>query len=427
MTDAIINYALRQMRSVGFDKSHCTLSFDDKQELNVENDRISLLRSGQDQELFLTGIKAQRQASISISSMDEHSINNAIADLLEMAEGSQADAAYDIAPAQPAESFTVGPQRADLDLMYDRLSEFLGYVKKHYPTIILAECSIDYTQANTRLVNSNGVDFTEVRGSYNGSMLFTAKNDDSTSSYSFTGFSSFDLDKPIHQYSTIKTQLKNTRDSLHAKPVPNKFVGDIIITPDAIDDFISFLTDSVRDGSMIAGTSLYRDKLNQTITSGQLTLKSTPLDKSLPGGYFFTSDGFKVEDMTLLNQGVLSRYLLSHYGARKTGLERAPSEGGCMVLEGGDSRVEEMIAAIDEGIVLGRFSGGEPSEKGDFSGIAKNSLYIKDGKIQFALAETMISGNMARVLNSVKAVSKEQVDFGDSRMPWIQVSGITVS
>ncbi|OED50963.1 hypothetical protein ACH42_00535 [Endozoicomonas sp. (ex Bugula neritina AB1)] len=427
MTDTIINYTLHQMKAAGFEKSHCTLSFDEKQELNVENGNISLLRSGEDQELFIVGIKDQRRASISISNLNEASIKDAISLLVEMADGSEQDTAYDIAPQQPSESFLSGPQTADLDLMYDRLSEFLTYVSEHYPLIIMSECSIDYTHTNTRLVNSNGVDFTEVRGDYNGSMLFTAKDDEQSSSFSFTGFSSFDLSKPIHRYSTIETQLKHTSDSLQAKSIPDKFVGDVIITPDAIDDFIGFLTGSIRDNSLIAGTSIYKDKLNQPVASDKITLKSVPLDTNLPGGYSFTSDGFKVENMLLLDKGVLNTYLLSFYGARKTGLERAKNEGGCMVLEAGDSTLASMIASIDEGIILGRFSGGEPAEKGDFSGIAKNSLYIKNGQIQFPLSETMISGNMAKALNSVTSVSKEQVDFGDSRMPWIQVTGITIS
>ena len=82
---------------------------------------------------------------------------------------------------------------------------------------------------------------------------------------------------------------------------------------------------------------------------------------------------------------------------------------------------------MSEGIILGRFSGGDPADKGDFSGIAKNSLYIKKGTVQYALSETMISGNMAKVLNSIEAISKERVDFGDSRFPWVKVSGITIS
>ena len=427
MSDAIIQYTLEQMAIAGFDSSHCALNQDEKQELNVENDRISLLRSGQDQELFIAGIKGQRKASVSISDMNREAIDAAIGELLVMAEGSEPDEAYAISPFQEAETFALGPETADLNLMYDRLDEFLTYVKRHYPNIIMAECSLDFTREKTRLVNSNGVDFTETRSEYNGSMLFTAKDEETISSFSFTGFSSFGLDRPIHQYSTIEAQLKNTSESLTARSVPHKFMGDVIITPDAIDDFLGFLTGSIGDGPLIAGTSIYKGKLNQTVTSPLLTLKSLPLDPNLPGGYHFTSDGFKAGNMSLLENGVLKNYLLSHYGARKTGLGRAVSEGGCMVLNTGSTTLAEMISTIKEGIILGRFSGGDPADKGDFSGIAKNSLYVKDGKIQYALSETMMSGNMTKVLNSVKAVSREFVDFGDSRMPWIQVDGITIS
>ena len=267
MFDEIIQYTLKQMDRAGFDRSHCTLTQDSRQELNVENDQISLLRSGRDQELFIAGIRNHCKASISISNLDQQSIDDAIEELQEMADSSEPDKAWDIAPVQPAEQFIAGPQSADLDRMYDRLEEFLAYVAAKYPNIVMAECSLDYTRVNTRLVNSNGVDFTEIRGEYNGSMLFNARDEENTSSFSFTGFSSFDLDNPIYQYSTIEQQLKNSSDSLKAHPIPGKFKGEIIITPDAIDDFLSFLTGSVRDGSLIAGTSLYLGKLGQQVAS----------------------------------------------------------------------------------------------------------------------------------------------------------------
>ena len=183
----------------------------------------------------------------------------------------------------------------------------------------------------------------------------------------------------------------------------------------------------IGDGAMITNTSLYKDKLNQKVASEKLTLRSLPLDEGMPGGYPFTSDGFKADNLTLLEKGVLNSFLLSHYGSRKTGLERATNEGGCLVLEPGDESLADMIASVREGIVLGRFSGGSPADKGDFSGIAKNSFYIRDGEIQYPLSETMISGNMARLLENIETVSKEVVDFGDSRFPWLKVGGVTIS
>ena len=78
-------------------------------------------------------------------------------------------------------------------------------------------------------------------------------------------------------------------------------------------------------------------------------------------------------------------------------------------------------------ILLCRFSGGYPSDAGDFSGVAKNSYYIEKGKIKFPIIETMISGNIAQMFMNINNISKETVDFGDSILPWISFDGVTIS
>ena len=71
-----------------------------------------------------------------------------------------------------------------------------------------------------------------------------------------------------------------------------------------------------------------------------------------------------------------------------------------------------MIAGIDKGLIVNRFSGGQPSSNGDFSGVAKNSFLIEDGKVSSAVSETMISGNIIDMLNNIVAISKEQTTDG---------------
>jgi PmbA protein len=39
----------------------------------------------------------------------------------------------------------------------------------------------------------------------------------------------------------------------------------------------------------------------------------------------------------------------------------------------------------------------------------------------------MISGNIAEMLRSITAVSRERIDFGMAIMPWISMPGVTVS
>jgi PmbA protein len=86
-----------------------------------------------------------------------------------------------------------------------------------------------------------------------------------------------------------------------------------------------------------------------------------------------------------------------------------------------------LISQVDEGVLINRFSGGRPSDRGDFSGVAKNSYYIKGGEIQFPIKETTVSGNMNDLLQSIQSISSERLNSGSSIYPWIRVSGVTAS
>ena len=74
-----------------------------------------------------------------------------------------------------------------------------------------------------------------------------------------------------------------------------------------------------------------------------------------------------------------------------------------------------------------RFSGGEPSPSGEFSGVAKNSFLIENGKLVTALTETMISGCIADMLKTVRAISSEVLRDGTCSLPFIAFDGVTVS
>ena len=68
-------------------------------------------------------------------------------------------------------------------------------------------------------------------------------------------------------------------------------------------------------------------------------------------------------------------------------------------------KMEDMIKEIDKGILLCRFSGGSPSDNGDFSGVAKNSFYIENGEVQYPISETMVSGNIVDMFQKVKHIT----------------------
>ena len=119
--------------------------------------------------------------------------------------------------------------------------------------------------------------------------------------------------------------------------------------------------------------------------------------------------------------------MLSDYAARKTGHKRAPNSAQQVIMSPGGRPLKEIIAAIPRGLLVGRYSGGSTATSGEFSGVAKNSFLIEDGKVTSAVSETMISGNLAGMLNRLIGISSEQVENGHGALPWLAVDGIMIS
>jgi len=424
---SLAHKVLVKILAQGFDRAAARVSADELHELQAENGEINLLRTNFETEVGLVGIADSKRASLSINQVDDAALEAAVSDLQGMAAGSQQDPAFDIAPTQPAAAFHGGIDEPDYDAMYDRIEDLQRYVSATYPTLNLRSSGITYFKRRSCFVNSNGVEFLTSRGLYQVSISFSSRLGSKTSSMMYTGYNTLELDTPIQQSSNIDLLMRQSTEQVDTQHIPEKFVGDMVITPDCLMTFVGFLTARISDGPLVSGTSMYMGKLDEQVTSPLLTLHSKPLSDELCGGYWVTGDGYQAADSTVIDKGVLKTYLLGLYGANKTGLPRAISSGGSYIAEPGSSTFDEMVAGVKEGILITRFSGGRPNDRGDFSGIAKNSYYIKDGKVQFPIKETTVSGNMVDLLNSVDAVSTERLNTGSSLLPWVRVTGVTAS
>jgi PmbA protein len=422
------NYAERSLDALlrrGFQKARVRLVDAEQHELQAEFGHTNLLRTTHNVELGLLGIVDDKQGSLTLNDCSDTALSEAVERLWAITSGSRPDPANDIAQVQPKRRFVNGPAEADFDRMYERLAETLAYTRDNHPTARLGQAALSFARRHAWFLNSNGVDFDTTRSAYYASLVFTARDGSDVSSFNYTGLTLADLDRPLQSQGTIATLLRQITEQVRTRKVPEKFTGDLLITPDCLDDFLGFLIGNVGNSPIIAGTSLYKDKLGQVVAAPALTVHSRPRD--LVGGYFVTGDGYEAQNATIVESGVLKTFLLDHYGARKTGLARAVTAGGALVVEPGTTTLDAMIRSVRAGVLITRFSGGRPNDKGDFSGIAKNSYYIEGGMVRYPLSETMVSGNMASLLHNVVAISAERADFGSGVYPWVRVSGIGVS
>ena len=422
-----VRYCLDSLKKAGADKAACSLTDSEKKELNVEFGEMSLFRTTFDTSMGMSVIVDQKKGSTAINKTDKNSIDAAVELVMQMAKGSQPDEAYDIAENQPAQTFSKGDKTANQDTMYQSLEEFVDYVKSTYPKIQLEAAIMDFNHSKTFFQNTNGVDFEIRDGIYGFSPMFLSKDGKDTSSFNYTGFSALGIDRPLHKYGTIDTLLRQSVEQLNTQKISEKFIGKILVTPDCIGDFLSFIISDISDGKMVSGNSIYKDKLNQQITDPKLTFHSCPVSDEISDGYFVTSDGYIAKNSTIIEKGFLKTHLLGVYGANKLSKSRAVNNGGNIIIEAGEKPHSNIIKSIDRGLLLARFSGGNPASNGDFSGVAKNSYYIENGKIKYPISETMISGNIQQMFNNIGDISKDRIDFGSNILPWISFDGVTVS
>lgn len=424
----VVNKMMKLLSEENLEKYQVTLNSSKKTEMVVERGEISLLRTIADTNLRITAINKNKKASVNINKIDDSSLEEATKNVLELLETSEIDEAYDISPFQESKQFESGSKVPSKDDMYKLLIQFIEEVKLEYPKLNISESSLTFNFAEVNLVNSNGVDYLQTKGIYNFYVVFTAKDGENISSMNFASFSMNELDKNLLDTATVRSRIKENIEQIETIPITEKFVGDVLITPDYLADLIAtFAGIGLSDGALIAGTSVLKDSIGKKIASEKLSICSNPRSKQICDGYGITSDGFEAKDIMIIENGVLKSHLLGLYGAKKTAKKRAENSGSAYVVDSGEVSYEDMIKKVKKGILLSRFSGGNPSPSGDFSGIAKNSYYIEDGKVQYPISETMIAGNIYDMFNNIKEISKEQVNFGNSIMPWLLTTGVTIS
>jgi PmbA protein len=424
----IVRKAVGYLRAAGADKAQSSMSRGVQSELNVDAGRMSLYRTTVNVSIGLTAHVAGSKGSVSLNKYDDASIRAAAADAVALARSSEPDPANDISPARPFERFESGAVEPDGAAMYDRLREYIDWARGAYPKTRLEQCILDFGRGESFYANSNGAEFEDRSGLYSFSAIFTSKDGTDASSFNYSGATHRQLDKPLQEWGRVAELMHQSAEQTRVSPVKGSFTGDVIITPECLGDFVGYL-DGVYlgDYAMITGNSPWKESMGKSVISRLVSIRSEPNGPRIEAGYPYTGDGFRAENCTIIESGTLRNFTLGLYGSNKTGKPRCPSGGGAIVVESGETPLDDMVKDVKHGILLARFSGGSPSDNGDFSGVAKNSYLIENGKIMRPVGETMLAGNVAALFNSVRAVSKESADYGSAILPWVLTGGITIS
>lgn len=178
------------------------------------------------------------------------------------------------------------------------------------------------------------------------------------------------------------------------------------------------------EADLVLGGSVAGGLLNKPIASELITLvdfANTAFGRVCPVPVFMDDEGTVAEDCAIIEAGVLKRFMHNKesaaiFGHELTGNARASEFSDEPLIRmrntailPGKSKLEEMIASIDEGYYLMKASNGEADFTSEFTFGITQGYEIKQGKIGKAIRDVTISGVATQVLKSVTMVSDDMI------------------
>lgn len=421
--ESIAADALQRLQRRGFAQAQAQAAQALLTEVNIDNNQPSLLRSSDAFKLTLVGITGARRAQLEWPSAE--GIDAAVDALWADAQAAPPDEAHSVSAGQQAD-IVQGPQAADAPALADKAAELLDWCRAEAPAFMMKEGQALHQLQRSVLLTSGGSRLASSVGAQTLVAFGSARDGERSSSFNYAGGQTHDLSStPAPRWFGIDAMVRDLVRSTAPQPIGARFEGEVVFTPAALQAVLQWLLGQLGDERLIARQSLYLERIGERIAAPGLTLQSR---FDAPGVAAVSMDAYATPAVRVIDGGALRCLIPSAYGAKRTGTRHVPTAaaGGWELLPGA-ADMNALVAGVRRGALVDRLSMGVPAANGDFAGVIKNSFLIEGGSIGPALKETMIAGNMATLLQSIDAISRERIDTGAWCLPWVRAGGLKFS
>jgi PmbA protein len=200
---------------------------------------------------------------------------------------------------------------------------------------------------------------------------------------------------------------------------------------------IGHLLGAINGAAIARGGSWLRDALHTPVLPDGLSLTEDPHRKRTSGSRPFDGEGLPTTKRDIVEDGVLTGWILDIASARKLGMQPtgnaargtgsgpSPSVGNIALTQGTGSR-EDLIREMGTGLLVTSMIGSTINPNtGDYSRGAAG-LWIENGEITHAINECTIAGNLRDMLRQIIPANDAQQHL--SRVvPSLLVPGMTLA
>jgi TldD protein len=229
--------------------------------------------------------------------------------------------------------------------------------------------------------------------------------------------------EPSNIYADIDSmveKLKQKADGVHA----DAGCKDVILDADLAGILAHEAIGHTTEADLVMGGSVAGDYIGKSVASPLVTLidyANTYNSKTCPVPVYVDDEGTKSEDVVIIENGVLKKFMHNkdsarHFEADPTGNARAYEFSDEPLIRmrntafvPGRHSLDEMIASIDDGYYLVKTGNGQADSTSEFTFAITLGYKIKNGTLGRAIKDTTISGVAFDVLKTVDMISSDMV------------------
>ena len=211
----------------------------------------------------------------------------------------------------------------------------------------------------------------------------------------------------------------------------------VVYDPRVSASLLGHLTAAINGAAVTRGTSFLRDRLGQQVLAKGLTVRDDPTRRRGLRSRPFDGEGMAGAPRALVDDGVLTTWILDWRAARQLGLastgHASRGTGGPpgpaptnLWLEPGRMTPAQLMADITEGLYVTDLIGmGVNGVTGDYSRGAAGFM-IRNGALAEAVSEITIAGNLKEMFLNMTAANDLLFRRG-SDAPTIRIEGMTLA
>ena len=183
----------------------------------------------------------------------------------------------------------------------------------------------------------------------------------------------------------------------------------VLFAPEVARGLIGHLVSAVSGGALYRRASFLVDHAGRKLLPDFVRIAERPHLPRGQGSSAFDAEGVATFDSDLVRDGVLQRYVLGSYSARKLGLQSTGNAGGIhnLIVAPGPDDFAAMLKRLDTGLLVTDVMGqGVSIVTGDYSRGA-SGFWVENGTIAFPVEEITIAANLRDMYANILAIGSD--------------------